>query len=98
MVDIFAVGTCRSDREYNQLPAGGGEEASDGRRPAREVPAQHDGRAVRSDPGGGPPGDLPRVGRELPEGDAEFGHHVDVLRGVEGHPLGRQGQGRVVNH
>ena len=50
-----------------------------------------------SEVGGGPPWDLPRVGRELPEGDAEFGHHVDVLRGVEGHPLGRQGQARVVN-
>lgn len=83
---------CRSHGEYDQLPAGGGEEAAHGRRPAGEVPAQHGGGPVRSDPGGGPPGDLPRVGGELPQGDAEFGHHLDVLRGVEGHPPGREGQ------
>ena len=90
---FLLVWFCRSDSEHDQLPAGGGEEAPHGGRPAGEVPTQHDGRPVGGGPGGGPPGDVPRVGRELSEGDAELGDHLDVLRGVEGRPPGRQGQG-----
>lgn len=80
----------RTDGEHHQLPAGGRQEAADGRVPAGAVPAQHGSGSAGGGQRGGLEGPLQGMGRQLPQGHAQLWDHLDVLRALEGHPARRQ--------